>query len=40
LEGGQILETGSHAELMQADGKYAEMFDIQSHYYREGIENA
>jgi ABC-type multidrug transport system fused ATPase/permease subunit len=39
LEGGKILETGNHAELMQKAGKYAEMFDIQSHYYKENIEN-
>jgi ABC-type multidrug transport system fused ATPase/permease subunit len=35
LEDGKILESGSHNELMQAKGKYAHMFDIQSQYYKE-----
>ncbi|MCL2774550.1 MAG: ABC transporter ATP-binding protein/permease [Oscillospiraceae bacterium] len=39
LEDGKITETGNHYELMKKGGKYAEMFDIQSHYYKENIEN-
>jgi ABC-type multidrug transport system fused ATPase/permease subunit len=35
LENGQIIEMGSHTELMNKGGKYADMFEIQSHYYRE-----
>ncbi|WP_166639246.1 ABC transporter ATP-binding protein [Aureibacillus halotolerans] len=35
LEDGQICETGSHDELMALGGKYKEVFDIQSHYYKE-----
>lgn len=35
LDGGQIIEEGSHEELMKKDGRYKEIFDIQSHYYRE-----
>jgi ABC-type multidrug transport system fused ATPase/permease subunit len=35
LEGGLILETGTHKELMKKKGKYAEMFDIQCQYYKE-----
>ncbi len=35
LDKGQIVEEGSHDELMKKDGKYREIFDIQSHYYRE-----
>ena len=38
IEQGQILEDGTHEELLQADGKYAEMFAIQSEYYKEGGE--
>jgi len=38
LEGGNILEDGTHKELMDKGGKYAEMFEIQSHYYKENLE--
>lgn len=37
LEKGQIAEMGTHAQLMQKNGKYKEMFDIQSQYYRDEI---
>ncbi len=30
-----ILESGTHKELMKLGGRYAELFDIQSHYYKE-----
>jgi ABC-type multidrug transport system fused ATPase/permease subunit len=33
VDEGKIVETGSHDELMTLNGKYAEVFDIQSHYY-------
>ena len=36
LEDGKIIEEGSHNDLMQLNGKYAEMFHIQSNYYEEG----
>ena len=36
---GQIIETGSHDELMAQNGKYAEIFNIQSYYYKEGAVN-
>ena len=39
LDNGNIEETGSHDELMAKNGRYAEMFNIQSHYYREGAAN-
>lgn len=35
LEDGEILEAGSHKELMKKNGKYYEMFEIQSQYYKE-----
>ncbi len=35
LDGGQIIEEGSHDQLMKKGGKYKEIFDIQSHYYQE-----
>ncbi len=33
LEKGQIVETGSHRELMEKNGKYAEMFRMQAENY-------
>jgi len=38
LDGKIIAETGTHDELLEADGKYAELFEIQSKYYREEVE--
>ena len=35
LENGRIAETGSHDGLMKKGGKYAEMFGLQSKFYRE-----
>ena len=32
----QILEEGTHDELLALSGKYAELFEVQSKYYREG----
>ena len=40
LENGEIVEEGTHEELMEKNGKYREMFEIQSHYYREDMEVA
>ena len=34
LDGGQIVESGSHQTLMKAGGKYAELFEIQASAYR------
>lgn len=35
LEDGVVAETGSHAELVAADGRYARLFALQSSGYRE-----
>ncbi len=35
LDENRIAEIGTHDELMSLDGKYAEMYGIQSKYYRE-----
>lgn len=33
---GSIGEEGTHEELLKAGGKYAELFEVQSKYYKEG----
>jgi ABC-type multidrug transport system fused ATPase/permease subunit len=30
VEGGRVVEQGSHAELMAAEGRYRTMFDLQA----------
>jgi len=35
LEDGVICESGTHDELMQHNGRYAELFNVQSKYYKE-----
>lgn len=35
LENGRIVEEGTHDSLIQLGGKYANMFELQSHYYKE-----
>ena len=37
MDSGQITEWGSHNELMALKGMYYEMFEIQSHYYKDDI---
>jgi ABC-type multidrug transport system fused ATPase/permease subunit len=39
FEDGQIVEEGTHEELMELNGKYAYMFGIQAQYYEEGKED-
>lgn len=38
LENGQIIEEGTHDNLMQQNTRYAELFEIQSKYYKEQAE--
>jgi ATP-binding cassette subfamily B protein len=33
IENGAIAEEGTHAQLMEQGGKYAELFELQSSYY-------
>ncbi len=35
-----MVEYGSHDELMQKGGAYAEIFEIQAQYYKEGKDYA
>src|SRR3712207_9594298 len=37
LEGGTIIEDGSHDELLLLGGRYAELFNLQATAYREGF---
>ena len=34
IGGGRVLESGSHSELMEKDGKYKEMFTLQASSYK------
>jgi len=34
LDGGRVIEQGSHDELMELNGKYAEMFNMQAEKYK------
>ena len=34
LDGSRVVETGSHEELMAAQGQYAELYEIQASAYR------
>lgn len=36
LQDGGILEEGTHAQLMALGGQYAQLFEVQSRYYRKG----
>ena len=35
LENGQIIEEGTHEALLRQNGRYAELFRIQSKYYQD-----
>lgn len=36
IENGGIAECGTHSQLMEQGGKYAELFNLQSSYYNDG----
>ena len=38
LENGKIIEEGTHDELMTLGGRYAHIYEVQSHYYAESGE--
>ena len=40
LNSGRLVEEGSHSELLLQNGKYAEMFHVQSEKYQWDTENA
>lgn len=37
LEGANFVESGTHDELIERGGRYRELFDVQSKYYRENV---
>ena len=37
LENGKIVESGTHDELMELNGKYASLYRFQARNYKEGI---
>lgn len=39
IDNGSIIEEGTHDELLSKKGKYAELFNVQSKYYKEGDES-
>ena len=39
MKDGEIVEEGSHDELINKDGEYAKMYEIQAHYYQKEVED-
>ena len=37
FEQGEIIEEGSHEQLMQKNGKYAEMFRVQAEKFQNSV---
>lgn len=40
IENGELLETGTHEELIAKNGRYAELYKMQAEKYKAGKENA
>lgn len=38
IEDGRLIEEGTHESLLAQGGRYAELFEVQSRYYKEGVE--
>ena len=38
ISDGHISEEGTHAQLLERGGEYANLYEIQSRYYQEGRE--
>ena len=38
VEGGRIAEEGSHSQLLSLGGRYAQLYEVQSKYYKEGTD--
>lgn len=38
LDGGRIIEQGTHDELMQRNGEYAKMYKLQASLYQKGVD--
>ncbi|MFD0636206.1 hypothetical protein ACFQ9X_36195 [Catenulispora yoronensis] len=38
LDGGQVVETGSHEELMASGGHYAQLYTLQARAYLDEAE--
>ena len=40
LDGGRVIQSGNHEELMQKQGMYRDMYLVQSSWYQEGTGSA
>jgi ATP-binding cassette subfamily B protein len=38
LQGGRVVEKGTHEELLSADGRYAKLFQLQAERFARGDE--